>query len=145
MRKWIFASIALLITAIASAESSPEGLWMSFDDDGNTPTALVRITKSNNRYSGRIEKILDPKTSPESICSKCSDDRKNQPLIGLEIIKDAKVGAQSGQWRDGKILDPDDGQEYKLIMSLQDNGRLLEVKGYWGLFWRTQHWQKQIN
>ena len=114
---------------------------MSFDDDGKTPTALVRIAKSNGQLIGRIEKVLDAQS--ETTCSKCLDDRKNQSMVGLEIIRGAKHDAQNGQWIQGRILDPDDGTEYRLVIEPQSAGQVLVIRGYWGVFWRTQIWRRQ--
>ena len=74
----LFYIFVLFISLNSHAQSTPEGLWMSFDDDGKTPTALIRISKSNSQFAGRIEKVLD--NTPETICKKCPDDRKNQQI-----------------------------------------------------------------
>jgi uncharacterized protein (DUF2147 family) len=140
MRQFI-TLLALLCSLSCKAQTTPEGLWMSFDDDGKTPSALVRITKLNGHLVGRIEKVLDPQA--DATCSKCIDERKNQPLVGMEIIRDAKAELRNGKWEQGRILDPDDGTEYKLVLELQNAGQTLLVRGYWGVFWRTQQWRKQ--
>jgi uncharacterized protein (DUF2147 family) len=114
---------------------------MGFDDDGKTPTALVRISKSNGQLIGRIEKVLD--TTSEPTCSKCTDDRKNQSIVGLEIIRGSQADPRNGKWEQGRILDPDDGSEYMLVMELQNGGQVLLVRGYWSVFWRTQQWRRQ--
>ena len=132
MRQFVLL-LALLCALSCKAQTSPEGLWMSFDDDGKTPSALVRITKSNGNLVGRIEKVLDPQA--EATCSKCVDKRKNQPLVGLEIISDTNPEPRHGKWEQGRILDPDDGTEYKLTMELQNAGQTLLVRGHWGVFW----------
>jgi uncharacterized protein (DUF2147 family) len=144
MRLFFLAiSLVASLRITAYAQPTPEGLWMSFDDDGKTPTALVRISKMNAQLSGRIEKVLDTTTASEAICSKCKDDRKNQAIVGLEIIRGTKATPQNNQWLEGKILDPDDGKEYKLVLEMQDAGNTLGVRGYWGPFWRTQQWRRQ--
>ena len=114
---------------------------MSYDDDGKTATALVRIAKINDQLIGRIEKVLDQQAG--AICSNCRGDRKNQPIVGLEIIRGVKAASQNNQWSQGRILDPDDGTEYKLVMELEHAGQTLVVRGYLGLFWRTQYWHRQ--
>ena len=141
MMRHLIVLTALLASLSADAQTTPEGLWMSFDDDGKTASALVRIVKSNGQFVGRIEKVLD--TQAEPTCQQCTDDRKNQPLVGLEIIRGAKLEAVNGKWEHGRILDPDDGTEYKLVMELQNAGQTLLVRGYWGVFWRTQQWRRQ--
>ena len=45
-----------------------------------------------------------------------------------------------GTWKDGKVLDPKDGKVYRGTITLIDNGQKLELRGYWGVFWRTQTW-----
>lgn len=138
----IYCVLLFALTSMMSfAQSTPEGLWISFDDDGTSPTALVRITKSNGQLVGRIEKVLD--TTSETICKKCTDDRKNQPFVGLEIIRASQAEPHNNKWEQGRILDPDDGTEYKLVMELQHSGQVLLVRGYWGVFWRTQQWRRQ--
>lgn len=76
----VIGLLLLLISLKCFAQATPEGLWMSFDDDGKTPTALVRISQSRGQFVGRIEKILDG--SSDSICSKCADDRKINRSLG---------------------------------------------------------------
>jgi uncharacterized protein (DUF2147 family) len=138
----ILVAFTFAFVSITSfAQSTPEGLWMSFDDDGKTPTALIRISKSNVHLTGRVEKVLA--TSSEQSCSKCTDDRKNQQLVGLEIIRGCQAAPHNGKWEQGRILDPDDGTEYKLVMELKNGGQVLLVRGYWGVFWRTQQWRRQ--
>jgi uncharacterized protein (DUF2147 family) len=71
------------------------------------------------------------------------DDRKNQPLMGLEIIRGSQAAPHNGKWEQGRILDPDDGAEYKLVMELKNGSQVLLVRGYWSVFWRTQQWHRQ--
>lgn len=140
-----FLLLSLLLGIRAHAQSSPEGLWMSFDDDGKTPMALIRIVKANGMLNGRIEKVLDVQSQTETVCSRCSGDRKNQPIVGLEIIRGVKPEPQNSQWSQGQILDPDDGAEYRLVMELRESGKQLKLRGYLGPFWRTQLWLRKSN
>ena len=74
----------------------------------------------------------------EPTCSKCTVDCKNQELVGLEIIRGSNVDPQNGKWKYGRILDPEDDAEYKLVMKLQNDGQVLLVRGYWRVLWRSQ-------
>jgi len=83
----------------------------------------------------------DPSKEPTT-CKVCADDRKDQPMIGLEMVRGGKLAAD-GQWYEGgEILDPDNGTEYRLRMTPIDGGKKLEVRGYVGtpLLGRTQTW-----
>ncbi len=138
--KSLFA-VALLSPVLAFAQATPVGLWKTIDDDGKTEKSLVRISEQGGTLTGSIEKLLDPKASADAKCDLCKDDRKNKPLVGLQIIRGVKA-AGDGVWSGGEILDPNDGATYKTRLKPVDGGKRLEVRGYIGapLFGRTQTW-----
>jgi uncharacterized protein (DUF2147 family) len=72
----------------------------------------------------------------------CSDDRKNQPINGLEIIRN--MSRRDEEYAGGEILDPDSGWVYRCKFHLEDGGQKLLVRGYLGisLFGRTQTWTR---
>jgi len=135
--------IALALAAAAGtvlAQNTPVGLWKTIDDDGKTEKSLVRIVDTAGVLSGKVEKIFDPAKAKE-VCDKCSDERKDQPVAGMTIIRGAKKG-DDGVWGGGDILDPNNGKVYKLHLKPVDSGKTLEVRGYVGmpLLGRTQTW-----
>ncbi|RTL42850.1 MAG: DUF2147 domain-containing protein [Burkholderiales bacterium] len=138
--KVLFAA-ALLMPAFAFAQTSPVGLWKTIDDDGKTAKSLVRISEQGGALVGNIEKLLDPKDPTDAKCEKCTDDRKNQPVLGLQIIRGVKPDGE-GVWGQGEILDPNNGKTYRTRLKPVDGGKKLEVRGYIGapLFGRTQTW-----
>jgi uncharacterized protein (DUF2147 family) len=96
-------------------------------------------------FSGKIEKLLDPDTKPDAKCDKCSDERKDQPILGLPIIRNVKANADDAAlWDGGEILDPNNGKTYKVRLKPADGGKKLEVRGYIGapLLGRTQTWHR---
>ena len=136
--------VALLLQAgVALAQASPVGLWRTLDDNTGKPRGEVRITEGSKGLSGRIERSLAADPSKEaSTCKACTDDRKDQPMIGLEMIRGGKLAAD-GQWYEGgEILDPDNGKTYKLKLRVTDGGAKLSVRGYIGPFFRTQTWER---
>jgi uncharacterized protein (DUF2147 family) len=122
---------------------TPVGLWRSIDDQTGQARAEISI-KDNGRggLNGKVERSLQAVASPEPNCNLCTDDRKGQPKIGLEIIRDAKKSGSEPLWEGGTILDPENGKVYKLRLSPQDGGKTLQVRGYIGPFFRTQLWQR---
>ena len=129
-----------LISLTASAQMSPVGLWRNIDDKTGEVKAEIRIVDNNGAMFGRIEKILAKKAKPGELCVECSDDRKDKPMEGLEIIRGAKKSKDGDVWEDGKILDPENGREYRLRLTPVEGGRKLEVRGSFGPFGRTQTW-----
>ncbi|MBS0317999.1 MAG: DUF2147 domain-containing protein [Proteobacteria bacterium] len=132
-----------VIANLALAQATPAGLWKTIDDSTKVEKSLVRITDQNGVYSGAIEKLLDPKTKPDAVCDKCTDDRKDKPLVGLTILRNMKQDADDKAiWDGGDILDPNNGKVYRARLKPVDGGAKLEVRGYLGPFFRTQVWQR---
>lgn len=138
--KSVIAAVVLAVVSLgAQAQMSPIGLWKTIDDKTKTEKALVRVTESGGVVSGKIEKLFDP-AKQEAVCDKCSDDRKDKKIIGMEIIRNVKK--EDDVWAGGTILDSAEGKVYKVKMTPIDGGKKLEVRGYVGapLFGRTQTW-----
>ena len=136
--------VALLFVASAVpalAQMSPVGLWKTVDDDTKVEKSLVRIKEGGGVFSGTIEKLLDPATKPDAVCDKCSDERKDKPLLGLVILRNLRQNADDNTvWDGGDVVDPKNGKVYRTRLKPVDDGRKLEMRGYIGPFYRTQTW-----
>ena len=132
-------ALALCGAASAQGAASPVGLWRTIDDKTGKENGAVRIFESGGALYGRIERITDPARATLS-CMKCSDDRKDKPLIGLDIMRGLKRDGET--WTGGTILDPETGGIYKSSLRLDDAGQKLVVRGYIGvsLIGRSQTW-----
>ena len=140
-----FAALALalaLASGMAHAQMSPVGLWRSVDDKSGESKAEIRIVESGGALQGRIEKTLRKDAKPDAVCEECTDERKGKPIAGLEIIRGGKKAEGKDAWEGGRILDPENGKEYRASFTPVDGGRKLEVRGYLGPFWRTQVWSR---
>jgi uncharacterized protein (DUF2147 family) len=139
--KALLASILLLAgSSPVMAQMSPVGLWRNVDDKTGEVKAEIRITESSAGLQGRIEKTLSKDAKPGEVCGECTGDRKGQPMVGLDIIRGGRKAEGKEVWEGGKILDPENGKEYRASYTPIDGGRKLEVRGYLGPFWRTQTW-----
>ena len=140
MKKIAVALGALVLHGAALAQANPVGLWKTIDDETKTEKSLVRIADNGGVLNGRIEKILDP-AKQNDVCDKCSDERKGKPIVGLNIIRNAKPDeSDKSLWTGGEILDPNNGKTYRLRLKPLDGGKQLEVRGYIGPFFRNQTW-----
>ena len=138
MKRTLILLGAAFAVSGAFAQASPVGLWRSIDDKTGEPKAEIRIADNGGVLSGRIEKTLKKDAKPT--CEECRDERKGQPIVGLEIIRGAKKTEGQDVWEHGKILDPENGKEYTLRLAPIDGGQKLQVRGYLGPFYRTQTW-----
>ncbi len=137
-----FTTLALstLVSTAAFAQMTPVGQWHTIDDKTKEIKSLIIVSEANGVLTGRIDKLLRKGADQNAKCTECSDDRKDKPLIGLEIIRGAKKVEGKDVWEDGKILDPENGKTYTLRMTPTEGGQKLDVRGSIGPFGRTQTW-----
>ncbi len=141
--KKTFASFLLVVLCLpALAQMTPAGLWRSIDDNTGEAKADISI-KDNGKggLNGVVERSL-LKSSSELNCSLCTDDRKDKPKVGMEIIRGAVKVASEDIWEGGTIIDPENGKVYKLRLTPIEGGKKLQVRGYIGPFYRNQLWQR---
>ncbi|MBL4818917.1 MAG: DUF2147 domain-containing protein [Deltaproteobacteria bacterium] len=113
------------------------GLWQTIDDDTNKPRSVVEVYLDNGQLKGNIVKLFpQPGEVADPVCDQCKNDLHNKKIIGMQIINDMEY--KKGIWKNGEILDPNNGKFYDCKIWLEDNK--LKVRGYIGFFFRTQEW-----
>lgn len=134
------ALLGALLLANAALAQSPVGAWQTIDDGSGKPRSVVQIEEKSGLLEGKITQIfLQPCEPPDPVCTKCSGERKNAKVVGMTILWGLKKDGE--QWTGGSILDPANGTTYRSALWLED-ADTLKVRGYWGIFWRTQTWKR---
>jgi uncharacterized protein (DUF2147 family) len=125
-----------------AANTTPVGVWKTVDDKTRQPRGLVRIFERNGELVAVVETSFNPKEL-DDVCDKCTDERKNQKVIGMEIVRGMRK--KGSEYSGGEILDPDTGSIYKCRMVLEDGGRRLVVRGFIGIsmLGRSQVWYRE--
>ncbi len=132
--------LALAIPA-SSEGPGPEGRWRTIDDETGREKAVILIENVDGVLRGTIEEVFYyDDEEKRTVCEKCTGERKNKPLVGMNILWDM-VPSNSG-WDGGRILDPKNGKIYKCRMHLDESGNELIVRGFIGisLLGRSQKW-----
>jgi len=136
--------VGLMLATIAGAAlaqgMTPVGLWKTVDEKTGKEQSYVRITESNGILSGKIEKVIEA-AKVDAKCEKCTDERKDQPVQGMVIIRNVKK-AGDGLWDGGDVLDPHNGKVYSVRLRPEEGGKTLSVRGYIGMpmLGRSQSW-----
>ena len=139
MKTTIAALLLAAAAPLAWAQATPVGLWKTIDDETHQAKSLVRIVDDGGVLSGKVDKLLDP-AKQDTKCEKCSDARKDQPVLGMTILEGVKKHPDEDYWDGGKILDPNNGKTYRVRLTPKDGGKELQVRGYIGPFYRNQQW-----
>ncbi len=133
--------VFMFAAGAALAQNTPVGKWHSIDDKTNEAKAEITITESaNGVLSGNITKRLTKDARADDKCDKCSDSRKGQLVMGMQIIRDVKKVSGENIWSGGKILDPENGSEYSLKLTPIEGGKKLHMRGSIFGIGRTQTW-----
>ena len=123
-----FFACFLLVLAYPTAKTdNVVGIWWT--DDKN---ARIEIENRNGKYWGKIVWVRDPYESNGKLKVDSNNPDKSQrtnPIVGVTLLKGFEF--VDGEWKNGKIYNPENGKDYSGILTLK-NKNTLEVRGYLG-------------
>jgi uncharacterized protein (DUF2147 family) len=116
------------------------GKWKTIDDETGEAKSVVEVFSKSGKIYAKVVEVLDL-VHKNSLCQKCAGEDKNQPILGLIIIKG--LSKDGSEYNSGEILEPKSGKLYKCVLSLESKDKL-KVRGYIGfsLLGRTQYWHR---
>lgn len=129
--------MCLSLFAMPAVAVEVTGQWKTIDDESGEAKSIVEIYERDGRYFGKVQDLL---LKPDDTrCEKCEGERKDQPIVGMEIITDMEK--KGDEFSGGEILDPETGKVYRAKFWLEDDSTL-KVRGYVGFLYRTQTWHR---
>ena len=135
--QWI---ILIWLGFLTSAQAqSVIGNWKTIDDKTGNAKSILSVYMQGEKLYAKVEKILE-KGREDATCIECKGALKDKPILGMQIIN-GLVRKNSNEYAGGTILDPENGQNYRCKIWLdEDNPNKLKVRGYLAFFYRTQTW-----
>ena len=130
-----FYTVLLICFCVVMGSAQVTGRWKTDDTDGKEKD-VVEIYEKHGKLYGKIVKLSPAIKNP--VCSKCSGELKDQPIVGMVVLKDLTITNTGG--RDGKVLDPHSGKTYSCNVELVEPDKL-KMRGYIGMsaIGRTQY------
>lgn len=111
------------------------GTWLTEDGSGE-----ITIYQKRDLFFGKIR----GGTSEEEYDVHNPDEaRRNDPLVGLVILKNLKFDDRDGEWTGGTVYDSRNGKTYSCNVKLIDRNAL-KITGYIGFSWigRSEIWKR---
>jgi lathosterol oxidase len=147
-RKPVSTLLIVFFFSTTLFSQSPEGKWITYNEKTGEELSVVNIqfNAKEEVWSGIVDSIiLQPYQGINPICTKCTRNRKNKKVIGMELFSGFKFN--NPNWVGGSILDPASGEIYEGKIVVESDSTLT-VRGFGGpfnLFSRSQKWIKQDN
>ena len=135
--------LCLGTVAVVAQEPSAAGLWQQVDPESGKVQGWFLIIEHNGTYEGSIVRMFIGPDEPQNpTCSKCSGDQKDQPWLGLTIIKG--MVRKGVEYEGGSILDPRYGNLWSAKMTLSPDGQDLTVRGFAfiEIAGKNQYWKR---
>jgi hypothetical protein len=84
----LLIAVAFSLTIVAQDASSVLGKWKTIDDETGRIKSIVDISQKNGELFGTVVELFRlPEEDQHPICSDCEDDRKDQPALGMQIVR----------------------------------------------------------
>lgn len=136
----ILASLILAMTVCGWAEDGIEGVWLTEERDSK-----IEFVPCGTVLCGTVvwlQKPNDADGNPHRDINNPDPSLREREILGLTIFEGLSKTDEAGEWQ-GSVYNPDDGDTYKTVLTLQSDGTL-EVKGcvLGGLICGTEYWTR---
>jgi uncharacterized protein (DUF2147 family) len=118
--------VLLVATSVVAQNQTPVGVWLHANE-----RIQVEISSCGDELCGKIVWFRWPNDArglPLVDLKNPNPALRSRPLLGLTLLHGLRR-AGDRKWEDGKIYNPDDGEDYDVRMSIQDDG-VLRVRAY---------------
>jgi uncharacterized protein (DUF2147 family) len=131
-------SVLLLATSVDAQTPTPVGVWLHENE-----RIKLEIAPCGDELCGKLIWFRWPNDAqglPLVDLKNRDSALRTRPLLGLTVLTGLRRTAD-GKWEDGEIYNPDDGEEYSVQISIQDDGSLrARIYKFLPIFGETLIW-----
>jgi uncharacterized protein (DUF2147 family) len=132
-------SMLLLAPSVDARVPTPVGIWLH--ENGRFK---LEIAPCGDELCGKLVWFRWPNDAqglPLVDLKNPDSALRTRPLLGLTVLTGLRRVAD-GKWEDGEIYNPDDGEEYKVQITIQGDGSLrARVYKFLPIFGETLIWK----
>ncbi|MCF8468985.1 MAG: DUF2147 domain-containing protein [Sneathiella sp.] len=136
----ILLTLLLLAPPVLAQNMSPVGVWLH-----ENKRIKLEIKPCGENLCGKLVWFRWPNDAeglPLVDLKNPDPALRTRPLLGLTVLSGLHR-ADDGTWKDGEIYNPDDGKEYRVKLSVQEDGNLrARVYVFLSFFGETQIWTR---
>src|SRR2546422_4097098 len=111
MKTLVTAVLVVMLFGVGTllASDAPTGTWKTVDEKSGKVRSQVEVYEQGGKLFGKITGLAEPndQQGKPKTCTKCTGADKDQPIVGLVIIKDLSLSGD--RYKGGTITDPEDG------------------------------------
>ncbi len=137
---FLMASVAgVHAQQLSPALQAAVGHWQAIKNDG-TLNGQVETYIVDGKLFGKVTQ-LRPGRAPGDVCTLCSGELKNKPILGMVIFRNFRPDGDL--WAGGTVVDPESGKVYKGKVWAVGKDKL-SMRGFVGisLLGRTETWTR---
>ena len=129
----------LIQTNFCFAQPELTGTWKTIDDVTGDAKSHIEIYEEGGKFYGKVKELL--LKPADTVCEKCPGEKKDKPLVGMILLRGLET--YKDYYSYGRILDPENGKEYKCSVWIDEADKLV-VRGYIGIsaLGRSQNWYR---
>ena len=113
-------------TAQVAGNSTPVGVWLH--PNGRIQMEVAPCADELCAKLVWFKSPNDAEGKPLTDMNNPDPSLRSRPLLGLQVLHGLRPTTE-GTWAEGEVYNPDDGENYRARMSIQEDGTL-RVRGY---------------
>lgn len=124
----------------ASTANDISGYWLTAQKG-----SIIQFSKTGNTFSGKMawnRNPYDKSGKPLKDVNNPDKSKRNNPLIGTEMVTGLTYNPKTDTYENGKIYQPNTGKSFNCTVKLTDKNTVMHLTGGVGFITKTLVWTR---